>query len=69
MDVRHILTNGEIVSHAVMEDRLLERCTAKSQVSTTLTGSYSQQVEECYRILNRERGYKKVNNRRRKLCF
>ena len=69
MDVKHILTNGEIVSHAVMEDRLLERCTAKNQVSTTMTGSYSQQVEECYRILNRERGYKKVNNRRRKLCF
>ena len=69
MDVRHILTNGEIVSHGVMEDRLLERCTAKNQVSTTLTGSYSQQVEECYRILNRERGYKKPINRRHKLCF
>ena len=58
MQVQHVLANGEVVSHVLMEDRLLEKYKEKSAISTVLTGSYSEQLEEAYKVLNRERGYK-----------
>ena len=58
MEVKHILPNGEIASQTEMEDRLLRRYTEKGLVPSILTGSYRQQVEEAYRALNAERGYR-----------
>ena len=58
MLVRHVLSNGEIVSHTEMEDRLLEKYTKKNAISSVVSGSYGQQLEEAYQALNRERGYK-----------
>ncbi len=58
LDVRHVLTNGEVVPHGLMEDRLLERYKGKGAIMSVTTGNYHQQVEEAYRELNRERGFK-----------
>ena len=41
-----------------MEDRLLERYKGKGAIMSVTTGNYHQQVEEAYRELNRERGFK-----------
>ncbi len=58
MDVRHILTNGEIVSHQMMEDRMLEKYLSKNEIPSVVSGSYSQQLVEAYRAMNEEYGYK-----------
>lgn len=69
MDVRHVLSNGEVVSQELMEDRLLEKYKQKNAVSTVLTGSYREQVEEAYRQMNRERGYRPKPRHGTKLRF
>ena len=58
MEVKHILPNGEVVSHAEMEGRLLKRYTEKGLLSTAMTGSYHEQVIEAYRVMNDQKGYK-----------
>lgn len=58
MEVRHILPGGEVVSHAEMEDRLLQRYAGKGLVPSVLTGSYREQICEAYRALNAERGFR-----------
>ncbi len=57
-DVSHILTNGEVVSHQLMEDRLLEKYLSKNEIPSVVNGSYSQQLKEAYRAMNGEFGYK-----------
>ena len=52
------MANGEVVSHVLMEDRLLEKYKGKGAVSNVLTGTYREQVEEAFQAMNRERGYK-----------
>ncbi len=69
MDVRHVLTNGEVVSHQEMEDRLLERYTRKNLITSTLTGTYKEQMDEAYRVMNRERGYRPQRSRGRRGAF
>ena len=54
---------------ALMEDRLLEKHKQKNAVSTVLTGSYREQVEEAYRQMNRERGYRPKPRHGTKLRF
>lgn len=63
-DVRHVMPDGEVVSHAVLEDRLLERCKAKGGISSVLTGTYREQLEEAYAVLARERSAKPVRKAR-----
>ena len=58
MKVRHVLPNGEVVSHAEMEGRLVERYTQRNMIPSTITGSYREQLEEAYKALNRERGFR-----------
>lgn len=58
MDVRHVLLNGEVVSHAEMEDRLLHRYIGRNMVPSVESGSYQRQMDEAYRALNREKGYR-----------
>ena len=58
MDVRHILPDGEVISHAELEERLLGKYTRRNLIPSVLTGSYRDQVEEAYRALNTECGYK-----------
>ena len=69
MDVRHVLSNGEVGAQELMEDRLLEKYKQKNAVSTVLTGSYREQVEEAYRQMNRERGYRPKPRHGTKLRF
>ena len=57
--VRHVLPNGEVVSHAEMEGRLVERYTQQNMIPSTITGSYQEQLEEAYKALNRERGFRR----------
>lgn len=58
MDVRHVLTNGEVVSHTEMEDRLLQKYIRKNMIPSVESGTYSAQLEEAYKALNREHGYR-----------
>jgi len=58
MDVRHILTNGEVVGHEEMEARLVDKYSKANKISCILTGSYRQQLDEAYKVMNEERGYK-----------
>ena len=58
MDVRHILGNGEVVSHEEMETRLVEKYTRENKISCVCTGMYKDQLEEAYRVMNEEHGYK-----------
>ena len=67
MDVRHVMPNGEVVSHAEMEARLLEKYTQRGLISTTLTGSYQTQMEEAYSVMNREKGFRPKPRYNRKL--
>ena len=52
------LPNGEVVSHAEMEGRLVERYTQRNMIPSTITSSYREQLEEAYKALNRERGFR-----------
>lgn len=58
MDVRHILSNGEVVRHDEMEARLVEKYTRQNKISLVCTGSYQEQLGEAYKIMNLEHGYK-----------
>ncbi len=58
MEVKHVLTNGEVVRHRIMEDRMLEKYISKNAISSVMTGSYSEQIREAYRVMNGEYGYK-----------
>ena len=58
MDVRHILTNGEVVSHEEMETRLVDKYTRLNKISSVCTGTYPQMLDEAYKIMNEEHGYK-----------
>ena len=58
MDVRHILSNGEVVRHDEMEARLVEKYTRQNKISLVCTGSYQEQLDEAYKIMNLEHGYK-----------
>ena len=58
MDVRHILSNGEVVRHDEMETRLVEKYTRANKISLVCTGSYKEQLSEAYKIMNLEHGYK-----------
>lgn len=58
MDVHHVLPNGEVASHAQMESRMVARYAERGLIPSGLTGSYQDQLRECYHILGRERAYK-----------
>lgn len=58
IDVRHILSNGEVVRHDEMETRLVEKYTRQNKISLVCTGSYQEQLGEAYKIMNLEHGYK-----------
>lgn len=58
MDVRHILYNGECISHTELEDRLLNKYARQNKVPSVVAASYSDQVRDAYRIMNEEYGYK-----------
>ncbi len=58
MDVRHVLTNGEVIGHKELEGRLLERYVGKNCIPSVVSGSYSRQMAEAYRAMNDEFGYK-----------
>ncbi len=66
-DVKHILRSGEIVSHTVLEDRLLQKYIKENRISTVMTGSYSKQLQEAYKVMNDKYGYqvkRKISLRR-----
>ena len=58
MDVRHILHNGEIVTHTAMAARLVESFECKGILKSAFTEPYPIQLAEAYSILNREHGFK-----------
>ena len=55
MNVRHILPNGEMVSHEEMEFRLVEAYDKKGLLPHE---TYPKQLSQAYRLLNAERGYR-----------
>ena len=69
MDVRHILTNGEVVSQTELEGRLLEKYTRRNMIPSVTSGSYEKQLSEAYRAMNREHGFKPEARRYRKVRF
>ena len=68
LDVKHILTNGEVVSQAELEGRLLEKYTRRNMIPSVTSGSYAKQLSEAYRAMNREYGYTPAK-RSRKIRF
>ncbi len=58
LEVRHILTNGEVVSQAVLEDRLVSRYEKAGRLASAVGGSYADRVREAYRLMNDEHGYR-----------
>ena len=64
LDVRHVLSNGEVVPHAQLEGRLLERYSDKGFLSSAVSGTYAEQLEEAYRVMNRERAERLAPKRR-----
>lgn len=58
MSVRHILSNGEVVSHEEMEARLVDKYVRENKISCVCSGSYKDQLTEAYRVMNEEHGYK-----------
>lgn len=52
-DVRHVLPGGEVVGHAEMEGRLLERCSSRGEIPSVESGLYGEQLEEAYEALGR----------------
>lgn len=67
MTVRHVLLNGEVVSHDEMANRLLERYSERGLITSVLSGSYQEQLNEAYKVLNCERGYRKKDSARRRV--
>lgn len=67
MTVRHVLLSGEVVSHDEMANRLLERYSERGLITSVLSGSYKEQVNEAYKVLNCERGYRKKDSARRRV--
>ena len=65
MDVRHILPNGEVVSHTVMAARLVERFECRGILRSAFTEPYPVQLAEAYGILNREHGFRMKSGRER----
>ena len=65
MDVRHILPNGEVVSHTVMAARLVERFECRGILKSAFTEPYPVQLAEAYGILNREHGFRMKSGRER----
>ena len=65
MQVRHVLTNGETLSHAELEARLVSKYESKGVLRSAISGSYSEQLTEAYNLLNDERGFKMKSHRRR----
>ena len=65
MDVRHILHNGEIVTHTAMAARLVENFECKGVLKSAFTEPYPVQLAEAYSILNREHGFKMKSSRER----
>ena len=68
LDVKHILTNGEVVSQAELEGRLLEKYIRRNMIPSVTSGSYATQLSEAYRAMNREYGYTPAK-RSRKIRF
>ncbi len=58
LDVRHILTNGEVVSQTVLEDRMVSRYERAGRLSSEVGGTYADRVREGYRLMNDEHGYR-----------
>ena len=54
-NLKHILPNGEVVSHEDMEWRLVESYDRKGLLPQE---KYSGKLAEAYRILNSERGFR-----------
>ena len=65
MQVRHVLSNGETLSHAELEARLVSKYESKGVLRSAISGSYSEQLTEAYHLLNDERGFKMKSHRRR----
>ncbi len=64
LKVKHILPNGEIVSQAVLEDRMVSRYEKAGKLASSLGGSYRDEVREAYRLMNDEYGHKQKSNSR-----
>ncbi len=58
LKVKHILPNGEIVSQAVLEDRMVSRYEKAGKLASSVGGSYSDEVREAYRLMNDEYGHR-----------
>ena len=65
MDMRHILSNGETVSHVEMETRMVGKYEKEGILASAVSKSYAKQLSEAYSILNRERGYRMKRSRER----
>ena len=65
MDLRHILSNGETVSHVEMETRMVGKYEKEGILASAVSKSYAKQLSEAYSILNRERGYRMKRSRER----
>lgn len=65
MDVRHILHNGEVVSHTSMAARFVESLECKGVLKSAFAEPYPVQLAEAYSILNREHGFKMKSSRER----
>lgn len=57
IEVRHIMSNGEVVGQTELEYRLLQKYTDRGMIPSAETGPYSRQVMEAYRAMNREHGF------------
>ena len=62
-EMKHIMTNGEVLGQTELEDRLLEKYTGRNLIPGVVSGSYAEQVEDAFRAMNREHGYRPVRNR------
>ncbi len=62
-DMKHILFNGEIVSQSVIEDRLLQKYTNANRIPSVVNGTYKQQLNEAYRAMNQDYGFKPIYKR------
>lgn len=61
--VNHVLRNGEVVSHEVLEGMLVEKYTQKGLIDDRKP--FSEQVDRSFREMNAEHGWKPERNRAR----
>ena len=62
-EMKHIMTNGEVIGQVELEDRLLEKYTSRQMIPGIFNVPYSEQVDEAFRAMNREHGYRPLRRR------